>query len=132
MKGFREFIGESKIKPILIDRLEIWPRDLGNMTWDEAKVEVAKLGPGWRLPTVNEFKEILYPNEAKIPKIRSNKFKTSAYWSSTEYDDNYYFAWYFSFYYRYAFKNNKNSTSYVRAVRDFTGETAITYLLKDF
>ena len=131
MKGFREFIGESKIEPILIDRLEIWPRDLGKMTWDEAKVEVAKLGPGWRLPTVDEFKEILYPNRAKIPKIRSNKFQTSAYWSSTEYEN--FSGWYFTFYYGKAYSNYyKPNTFYVRAVRDFTGETAITYLLKDF
>ena len=127
MKGFREFIGESKIKPIIIDRLEIWPRDLGMMTWDEAKVEVAKLGPGWRLPTVDEFKEILYPNESKIPKIRSNKFQTPAYWSSTEYDN--YYVWYFNFYNGYAYTYNKYNTYYVRAVRDVD---AIDQLFRDF
>ena len=115
---------------IIIKGLQIWPRDLGMMTWDEAKVEVAKLGPGWRLPTVDEFKEILYPNEAKIPKLKSNKFKTSAYWSRTEFSTNH--AWYFSFFYRYAFNNNKNNATYVRAVRDFTSGAAIEYLLKDF
>ena len=110
---------------IIIENLQVWPEDLGEMTWDEATARVAKLGPGWRLPTIREFEDVLYPNMEKIPKIR-----TVNYWSSTVYV--YYTAWNFYFLNGTAYTTNKNYTSYVRAVRDFTGEIALDLLLKEF
>ena len=131
MKGFGEFIGESKMEKIIIGGLEVWPEDLGEMTWQEATTEVAKLGPGWRLPTIEEFRETLASMYYHIPNLHGDY-----YWSSTEEgddnDDTDNDAWYFNFYLGTAYFDAKDSTYYVRAVRDFTGAVAIEYLLKDF
>jgi hypothetical protein len=113
------------IETIIIEHLQVWPEDLGEMTWDEATARVAKLGPGWRLPTIREFEDVLYPNMKKIPKI-SKAF----YWSSTEYDDDY--TWSFLFLDGNTYYYTKYTTSYVRPVRDFTGEVALDLLLKEF
>ena len=110
---------------IIIEDLQVWPEDLGEMTWEEATAEVAKLGPDWRLPTIREFEDVLYPNMKKIPKISK-----ANYWSSTENGDGY--AWTFYFYYGYAGNTNKYNTYYVLAVRDFGGEVALDLLLKEF
>jgi len=111
---------------IIIGELEIWPEDLGKMTWQQATETAQSLGPGWRLPTIREFEDVLYPNMKKIPKI-----STAYYWSSTEFDI--YYAWYFGFTNGDAnYYYNKSFTYYVRAVRDFTSDVAIEYLLKDF
>ena len=113
---------------IIIDGLEIWPKDLGKMPWQEATTEVAKLGPGWRLPTIEELRYTLYPSRSGILGLDvTGKY----YWSSTENDN--YNAWYFYFTNEYANSiTNKSNTGYVRAVRDFTWEAALEYLLKDF
>ena len=114
------------MEPIIIGELQIWPKDLGGqMTWDEATTEVAKLGPGWRLPTREEFRETLASMYYHIPNLHGDY-----YWSSTEEDYN--DAWYFFFTNGNASIINKYLTFYVRAVRDFTGAVAIEYLLKDF
>ncbi len=47
------------------------------MTWDDANIACAKLGDGWRLPTIEELK-IIY----KI-KDRIDGFENSYPWSST-------------------------------------------------
>ena len=111
---------------IIIDGLQVWPKDLGEMTWDEATAEVAKLGPGWRLPTIREFEDVLYPNMKKIPKIRK-----AYYWSSTESTANYAWTFYFLNGSTYDY-SSKYSTLFVRAVRDFNGEVALDLLLKEF
>ena len=67
----------------------------------------------WRLPTKEEFENVLYPNQDKIPNLDD----TAYYWSSSEYDSNY--AW--TFYFNYGLANNlsnKYSTKQVRAVRN--------------
>ena len=108
---------------IIIENLEVWPEDLDEMTWDEVNTEIAKLGPDWRLPTIEEFKDVLYPNKNKL--FDDTAF--TQYWSSTE---SYHFsAWIFKFYNGYSYPTNKNNTYYARAVRDFD---ALEYLLKDF
>ena len=110
----------------IIDTLEVWPRDLGKMTWDEATQKVKRLGEGWRLPTKEEFENILYPNKSKIPNL-----KTEFYWSSTENDI--YNVWPFNFTNGNAnYTYHKFNSYYVRAVRDFSGEIALELLLKDF
>jgi hypothetical protein len=73
-----------------------------------------KLQNKWRLPTIEEFENVIYPNKDKIPNLKTN----SDYWSSSE---NYYdvYAWYFSFYDGRAYYGlNKGGTIQVRAVRD--------------
>jgi hypothetical protein len=113
------------MRDLIIEHLQIWPEDLGEMTWEEATAEVAKLGPGWRLPTIREFEDVLYPNMKKIPKISK-----AYYWSSTDYANL--IAWTFYFLNGNAYYNHKLTTFYVRAVRDFTGEVALDLLLKEF
>lgn len=113
------------MKTIIIEELQIWPKDLGEMTWDEAIVEVAKLGPGWRLPTIEEFKEVLYPNRSGILGVDDK-----LYWSSTERSNDY--SWNFTFYYGSANYNSKHYTYNVRAVRDVSIEYIVSDLLKEF
>ena len=114
------------METVIIKGLEVWPRDLGEMTWDEAKIEVAKLGPGWRLPTIKEFRETLSSMYYHIPNLHGDD-----YWSSTENDYNY-TAWTFFFSSGTAYHYYKSNTNYVRAVRDFGADVALEYLLKDF
>ena len=112
---------------IIIGELQVWPEDLGEMIWDEATQRVKELGPGWRLPTREEFENILYPDKPKIPNLKEDDY----YWSSSEYTANY--AWTFLFYNGTAhYFTNKNYPYYVRPVRSFTGDLAMELLLKDF
>jgi hypothetical protein len=91
---------------------EIYPDELGKMTWHEAIEAVKKLGNGWRLPTILEL-HLIYNSELK------DKFKTDDYyWSSSENSSDY--AWGFYFYYGYTTNYFKNYNYYVRAVRDLT------------
>jgi hypothetical protein len=51
------------------------------LTWTEAKKNCASLGDGWRLPTIEELREIfLHKNEI-------DGFKGQYYWSCTEHED---------------------------------------------
>ena len=113
------------MEPILIDNLQVWPEGLLEMGWDEAMERVKDLGPGWRLPTIDEFTEKLYPNRDKIPNLRGVN-----YWSSTEESTNW--AQAFFFYYGRGLPSHKYITYAVRPVRDFTGEAALELLLKEF
>jgi hypothetical protein len=112
------------METVIIKGLEVWPKDLGEMTWEEAKAEVAKLGPGWRLPTLEEFRETLSSMYYHIPNLHGDY-----YWSSMELNN--YSAWTFNFLNGSTYFN-KTTTFYVRAVRDFGADAAIEYLLKDF
>ena len=114
------------MEELIIGELQVWPRDLGKMTWDEATSSVKKLGEGWRPPTIEELRYTLYPSRSGILLLVDYY-----YWSSTKYDSS--FPWTFNFTNGNAyFTNNKYTTYYVRAVRDFTWEAALEYLLKDF
>jgi len=95
------------------------------MTWDEATQRVKELGEGWRLPTIEELKETLYPNMKRIPDL-----KAGIYWSSSEYYANH--AWIFNFSNGYALYHNNLTTYYVRAVKTFDGGAALELLLKEF
>jgi hypothetical protein len=110
---------------IIIEDLQVWPKDLGKMTWQQATEMAQSLGPGWRLPTIEEFKEVLYPNRKNMPDIVEGEY----YWSSSYY---YTYAWNFRFTNGTTNNYNKDYTFYVRAVRDVTGEVALDLLLKDF
>lgn len=110
-------------EPIIIETLEVWPEDLGVMDWNEAMERVKELGPGWRLPTMEEFETILYPNLRKIPGINRHVY----YWSSTEVDDQN--AWHFTFFTGYAFTYYNFFMNHVRAVRE---ADVIELLFRDF
>jgi len=117
-------------KMIIIEGLQIWPEDLQErLTWHEAVEAAQSLGPGWRLPAIQELRETLYKYGAQIPGL--NLWDRGEYWSCTLIDDNY-SAWYFRFMSRDSLGTSRNDTRLVRPVRDFTGDVAIEYLLKDF
>ena len=90
---------------------EIHSDELGQMTWSEALKKVKELGDGWRLPTINEL-QLIWESDYK------ELLKKESYWSSSEYNSG--LAWGFSFYDGNAYDDDKNTYSYVRAVRTLT------------
>jgi hypothetical protein len=83
--------------------------------WDKAVSMCKEYNGGeysdWRLPNKDELNK-LYLNRKKI-----GGFSNYAYWSSTEYGNNY--AWYQAFGSGYQYGSNKGYTGSVRAVRAF-------------
>jgi hypothetical protein len=77
-----------------------------------------KLQNKWRLPTVEEFENVLYPNRYKIPNLK----KYSPYWSSAVYSNL--FAWGFKFHNceTYAY-DSKYRTIQVRPVRNVSSDS---------
>ena len=109
---------EAIAKPIVLHKtltlhFEVYPTDLGQMTWNEAKEACVNLGDGWRLPTKDEL-NLIYENKDVV-----GGFANNYYWSSTELDN--FDAWIQYFYYgiQHNFAN-KGYPSYVRAVRAIT------------
>ena len=92
-----------------------------SMNWEDAKIACAKLGNGWRLPTIYEL-NFLYKTKVKI-----GGFKNLYYWSSSEYYEH-------VFHLNFAIGpenvpahfngpqnySSKSDTRYVRAIRDQT------------
>ena len=116
--------------PIIIDHLEIWPEDLGKLNWQEAAAKLKELGPGWRLPTLEEIKNILYPNRNKIFDENS-QISGRWYLSSTPGDDTD-IHWVFDMSVGYSDYFHDDNQFWIMSVKDFTGEIALDYLLKDF
>ena len=112
---------------IIIGELQVWPRDLGRLTWDEANIEIAKLGPGWRLPTLDEFNSTLWPSRVEIPDISPY----AHYWSNTP-ATTFNGAWIFTFASKSSNTTNTYDKNQVRPVLELTGESALGILLKDF
>jgi hypothetical protein len=73
----------------------------------------------WRLPTIEEFEKVIYPNKDEIPNLK----KDSSYWSSSEYSPS--VAWAFYFFYNRAHysANGKLHLTRVRAVRDVSSDS---------
>ena len=71
-----------------------------------------------RLPTIDEFEEVLHPNKDSIPNFKNYSF----YWSSSE---NYYnYAWFFVFSSGRAYSYGiKDYALRVRAVRDVSSDS---------
>jgi hypothetical protein len=116
------------MEPLIIENLQVWPDDLGKMTWEEATERVKELGPGWRLPTIEEFDETLYPNRKEMFRV----LKHNWYWSSSVYTGNNRYMQYYSLIGGESGYGNTFRSLQVIAVRDLTGEAAIELLLKDF
>jgi hypothetical protein len=104
---------EKQSNPIILKQtleFEVYPEDLGEHKWEDAKKVCADLGDGWRLPTKEEL-NLMWLNRESI-----GGFAAAYYWSSSEdFNDN---AWrqYFSSGTQYSV--SKGATYYVRAVRD--------------
>ena len=98
--------------------IEIAPKEteIHNISWQEAKMYCFSLGPGWRLPTIQELTEI-YNSESD--------FGDNWYWSSTEnfYDKGYthdHGVWMKAFFNgeNDYFESTDSYRTYARAVRD--------------
>lgn len=103
----------KKTEPIIIEqhlKFEVYPEDLGEHTWEDAKKVCEDLGDGWRLPTREEL-HFIWLNRDTI-----GGFEPAYYWSSSE-GSNYY-AWNRYLSYGSQYLNYKTTTLYVRAVRD--------------
>lgn len=103
----------KKTESIILEqhlKFEVYPEDLGEHTWKDAKKVCKELGDGWRLPTREEL-HLMWLNKNTI-----GGFAAASYWSSSEYAN--YTAWYHYFNFGYQDSDGKNNTYYVRAVRD--------------
>ena len=103
---------ETKSKPIILEqhlKFEVYPKDLGEHNWKDAKKVCEDLGDGWRLPTREEL-HLMWVNRESI-----GGFAAAYYCSSSEdYNSN---AWGQYFHNGSQYNNLKNFTNYVRAVR---------------
>jgi hypothetical protein len=103
--------------PIKIGNLLVARNDFpNNMEWSDAQRACVSLGPGWRLPTIDELK-ILHQNSKIIGITTVGVMCCKWYWSSTPFDEK-----------RMEFlqlgngfwgAENKVRSYAVRAVRDF-------------
>lgn len=100
---------DAKVEPVIVEKnykFELHPIISNNkLKWDDAVAYAKSLGDDWRLPTISEC-FIIYNNKV---------ITEEAYWSSSEYDNNY--AWYFYFNNGDAYNNYKKETYFARAVR---------------
>jgi hypothetical protein len=90
-------------------KFEVYPKDLGEHKWEDAKKLCEDLGDGWRLPTREEL-HIMWLHRDYI-----TGFAAAFYWSSSEY--NSFAAWYQYFDDGLQYYSYKVNTYYVRAVR---------------
>jgi hypothetical protein len=106
---------EKQSKPIILEqhlKFEVYPEDLGEHNWEDAKKVCADLGDGWRLPTREEL-HLMWLNRESV-----GGFAAAYYWSSSEDNSNYAWNQYFGPGYQYCY--DKSYTACVRAVRDVT------------
>jgi hypothetical protein len=106
---------ENQSKSIILEqtlKFEVYPKDLGEHNWEDAKKVCEDLGDGWRLPTREEL-HVMWLHRDYI-----GGFAAAYYWSSSEFSS--YYAWYQLFYDGYQANFFKDVTYYVRAVRDVT------------
>ena len=96
--------------PFRIGSLEVAQYDFPEeIDWHEAMKECTALGPGWRLPTIEELR-LIFKNDDKI-----SNFSGLVYWSSSEKDNSN--AFFFNICGESTSYFNKQTINYVRAVR---------------
>lgn len=97
---------------VIVGQLQVMKQDLGAMPWLDATAACQKLGPGWRLPTIEEL-GVMQTKKADI-----GGFVNSLYWSSSEVPPaNAYIQ---SFVEAKVANDDKNYLFHVRAVRSVT------------
>lgn len=72
---------EQQAVGIKLGNLEVYKNDIGELSLNDAKLECAKIGGGWRLPSKDELNQ-LFENKDTI-----GQFTEGFYWSSTNADD---------------------------------------------
>lgn len=90
-------------------KFEVYPKDLGEHNWKDAKKLCEDLGDGWRLPTREEL-HLMWVNRESI-----GGFAAAYYWSSSEFNTN--VAWNQLFGNGNQYYDVKGYPYYVRAVR---------------
>jgi hypothetical protein len=103
---------EKQSKPIILEqhlKFEMYPKDLGEHNWKDAKKICEDLGDGWRLPTREEL-HLMWLNRESI-----GGFAASHYWCSSEVSICN--AWVQNFASGLQSSHYKNVIYYVRAVR---------------
>jgi hypothetical protein len=107
----------------IIENLEVYNEDLGQMNWKQAQEKIKKLGNNWRLPTKEEFRNILYPNKNKIPNLKEDNL----YWSYNDVGDGVWQNLPFSFTTSLvSVRYRLQSPYYVLPVRDLSNSTTQT------
>ncbi len=102
------FKSTVKFQNILVGEI-----DIPKLEFEFAEKYIGQIGGGWRLPTIEELKNI-YENREKFTDL-----KLDSYWSSTK--GNVYYAWRLNFGDGLIYdKYNKNNTAFVRPVRTLT------------
>ena len=104
---------KKKQKPIILEqtlKFDVYPEELGQYTWKNAKKVCEDLGDGWRLPTREEL-HLMWVNKDSI-----GSFAADYYWSSSESSDGN--AWNQNFNSGSQYDTSKTNPNYVRAVRD--------------
>lgn len=91
-------------------KFEVYPKDLGQHNWEDAKKICEDLGDGWRLPTREEL-HVMWLNRESV-----GGFAAASYWSSSE--ANSFYAWPQVFDVGFQYYDDRSNTYYVRAVRD--------------
>jgi hypothetical protein len=78
-KNYQFFVRPVRsVRTVTLQDLEILSTDLGLLHWDDANTACARVGSGWRLPTVDEL-NVLFQNKDAI-----GGFVNSFYWGSSE------------------------------------------------
>ena len=72
---------EEIITGIKLGNLEVFKKDIGEFSFNDAMLECAKIGGGWRVPTKEELNQ-LFENKETI-----GHFTDGFYWSATLMDD---------------------------------------------
>jgi uncharacterized protein (TIGR02145 family) len=75
------------IKGMKVGNLEVFKNDIGELSFNDAKLECEKIGGGWRVPTKDELNQ-LYENKEII-----GQFTDGFYWSSTKDESSISFGW---------------------------------------
>jgi len=105
--------------------------------WDDIQEYVNKLNDEnycgynrWRVPTLDELQTLITENSYRNfksqnfvtyitePLLESMYMETQSFWSSTECEEDNYFAWYVFFYGGSSFYEHKLETNYIRCVTD--------------
>jgi hypothetical protein len=77
------------------------------MTWNEANEKSRILEGSWRMPDIDEFKEIFN----HLGDLHQTDFGSYTYWTSSEYDHEY--AWVFSARYKSSYANAPKKNRYL-------------------
>jgi hypothetical protein len=116
------------MEPIIVDNLEVWPDKSYSMNFEWAEHVASEFGKGWRIPTILELTDILYPNREKLLDILIN---AADYWSISP---GYSRDSYQTFSFDSGNSRNRHATTQLNLilVRTITPDSALNHLLKEF